>query len=283
MKAVSTMYRARVVVQVLILILVPLLPFCYALPTPFTRTQGLGASQAPSIPQSASKPPTPTDPPPPYDMPLPPYTQSSEPSKSESLFRKFGPANPPPPTYSSQGNSSSPSLIIYHYIEFPEYPAGSDFGSFNTKRDVVMSPKERRKLEQLIEVQKEVMNRFATYIKDADDKEVFTEKFRTQFGHVSRYRVLYTPHWYPSYHMEPGDEAHAKMESVVYDETHGRTLREEKWLVTVQRLSLKTWDGQVLGAKVEDVKGATYPKVRQPSKLKKVLKKVFKKPGWHSN
>ncbi|KAJ3767766.1 hypothetical protein FB446DRAFT_775376 [Lentinula raphanica] len=157
------MYRARVVVQVLILILVPLLPFCYALP-------GLGASQAPSIPQSASKPPTPTDPPPPYNMPLPPYTQSSEPSKSESLFRKFGPANPPPPTYSSQGNSSSPSLIIYHYVEFPEYPAGSDFGTFDTKHDVGMSPKERRKLEQLTEVQKEVMNSLGMY----QDTESFT-------------------------------------------------------------------------------------------------------------
>ncbi|KAJ3765890.1 hypothetical protein FB446DRAFT_776329 [Lentinula raphanica] len=258
------MYRARVVIQVLVLILVPLLPFCYALP-------GLGASQAPSIPESASKPPTPTDSPPPYDLP-PPYDEPSH----DSL-----------PGYSRQGNSSVPSVIIYHYIKFPDYPAGSDFVSFERDRGLKNSPKEQRKLEQLDQVRKEVRKRLATYIQGADDKESTTEEFRAQFGYVSKYRVHFNKdqEWYPSYDLKPGDEAHVKMVSLVFDETHGRRLREEKWLVTLQRMSgSKKQEGQVLGAQVKDVEGATYPKVPLPqSKLKKILNKIFKKPGSHSN
>ncbi|KAJ3765853.1 hypothetical protein FB446DRAFT_709121 [Lentinula raphanica] len=284
MNAASSKFRAGVVVQVLVLILVPLFPFCYAIPIP--PGQAPGGPRAPSVPQSTSFESLVT-PPDSYNSGL--ATPSSVRSPNDNDL-----ATQTHPT----GSSSSiwtPTRYIHHYIDFPDYPDDSDFLSLE---NVDPNPTNRsptnaeKKVRQLIEVRKEVLNTLVTYIDKVDLEEVSNPRFTERFGHKFRSRI----------DSAPGDEVHANLTTKVYDEIHGQilgVLSEEKWLVTVRKTTeckdcrgrvmracqhcgapaeCVTCGGPVQGAKVRDVPGATYPTLPQPKKsTRETLRKVFGK------
>ncbi|KAJ3825250.1 hypothetical protein F5878DRAFT_343763 [Lentinula raphanica] len=282
MKASSIMFRAGVAVEVLVLILVPLLSFCDAIPVSARRrnrelslyivfvqvppghTQG--APRAPSAHRSPSGSPPPyhhndeifETPDPAADSPLPRY----EDGPGSMLVTAF-PFEETPPTYrlvpnnNSHTNSPLPSLLIYHYIDYPDYPAGSDFQSYHLIHpDHENYPEETEKVLQLQQVREEVNEMLFIYTRQDDIKDIATEQFRAQcHGHVTGNRIIYAHRWYPSYSLEPGAEVHAKIKTKVFDEMNGRALRTEEWLVTVKQNP----EGGVQGAKVKDVEGAVYP------------------------
>ncbi|KAJ3717490.1 hypothetical protein C8R42DRAFT_724394 [Lentinula raphanica] len=266
MKASLIMFRAGVAVQVLVLILVPLLLFCDAIPIPPGQTQG--APRAPSAHRSPSGSPPPyhhndeifETPDPAADSPLPRY----EDGPGSMLVTAFPYAfEETPPTYrlvpknNSHTDSPLPSLLIYHYIDYPDYPAGSDFESYHLIHpDHENYPEETEKVLQLQEVREEVNEMLFIYTRQNDIKEIATEQFRAQcHGHVTGNRIIYAHRWYPSYSLEPGVEVHAKIKTKVFDEMNGRALRTEEWLVTVKQNP----EGGMQGAKVKDVEGAVYP------------------------
>ncbi|KAJ3767018.1 hypothetical protein FB446DRAFT_793584 [Lentinula raphanica] len=242
------MFRAGVAVQVLVLILVPLLSFCDAIPIPPGHTQGV--PRAPSAHRSPSGSPPPyhhndeifETPDPAADSPLPRYEDG--PGSSAQCL-------------SQHSHSPLPSLLIYHYIDYPDYPAGSDFESYHLIHpDHDNYPEETEKVLQLQEVREEVNEMLFIYTRQDDIKEIATEQFRAQcHGHVTGNRIIYAHRWYPSYSLEPGVEVHAKIKTKVFDEMNGRALRTEEWLVTVKQNP----EGGVQGAKVKDVEGAVYP------------------------
>ncbi|KAJ3769676.1 hypothetical protein FB446DRAFT_791169 [Lentinula raphanica] len=172
MHAASTKFRVGVVVQVLVLILVPLLPFCYASPIPSGIAQG-----APGASSSASGSSPPNGPPPPYQRDAdvtvnrPPFrvppaivppaivppaivppviVRTGASANSQSASR-----GPPPPPYTE--NPSAPTriqpatvvspaprpnepapnertsgLLLLHHIAYPDYPPNSIFHKLET-------------------------------------------------------------------------------------------------------------------------------------------------------
>ncbi|KAJ3758133.1 hypothetical protein EV360DRAFT_83334 [Lentinula raphanica] len=185
MNAASSKFRAGVVVQVLVLILVPLFPFCYAIPIP--SGQAPGGPRAPSVPQSTSFESLVT-PPDSYNSGL--ATPSSVRSPNDNDL-----ATQTHPTGSSS-SIRTPTRYIHHYIDFPDYPDDSDFLSLE---NVDPNPTNRsptnaeKKVRQLIEVRKEVLNTLVTYIDKVDLEEVSNPQFTERFGHKFMSRIDSAP------------------------------------------------------------------------------------------
>ncbi|KAJ3758745.1 hypothetical protein EV360DRAFT_82795 [Lentinula raphanica] len=186
MNAASTKFRAEVVVQLLVLILLSLLPFCYANPIPSGLTQAApgassmipqpvsghspppyhtpshlaqGASVAASVPHSASNNPpllsehVEGDSPPPYQQ-VPDHDPFPFPHPLNKISRKFI----VPIFVGDVSFQNDPRLqfrardfTVSNSITFPDYPPGSDFHAINdsiSRQDPVHNPTWIRDMEK---------------------------------------------------------------------------------------------------------------------------------------
>ncbi|KAJ3967291.1 hypothetical protein EV361DRAFT_871742 [Lentinula raphanica] len=265
MHAASTKFRVGVVVQVLVLILVPLLPFCYASPIPSGIAQG-----APGASSSASGSSPPNGPPPPYQrhadvtVNRPPFrvppaivpsaivppviVRTGASANSQSASR-----GPPPPPYTvnpsaptriqpatvvspaPRPNEPAPNertsgLLLLHHIAYPDYPPNSIFHKLETTH-LCPSPalaKEMKQCEKLLKVWTNVNDLFITALQQFSMEKAATPEFRQRFGEGRvKTKFLGPKKWYPSFDYKPGDVAQARV-TILLMNSHGHLLREEK-------------------------------------------------------
>ncbi|KAJ3832834.1 hypothetical protein F5878DRAFT_666212 [Lentinula raphanica] len=255
MHAALTKFRVGVVAQVLVLlILVPLLPFCYASPIPSGIAQG-----APGASSSASGSSPPNGPPPPYQQHAdtvnrPPFrvppaiVRTGASANSQSASR--GPAPPPYTVNPSAPNRIQPAtvvspaprpnepapnertsgLLLLHHIAYPDYPPNSIFHKLETT-PLCPSPalaKEMKQCEKLLKVWANVNDLFITALQQFSMEKAATPEFRQRFGEGRvKTKFLGPKKWYPSFDYKPGDVAQARV-TILLTNSHGHLLREEK-------------------------------------------------------
>ncbi|KAJ3816980.1 hypothetical protein F5880DRAFT_1512166 [Lentinula raphanica] len=266
MHAALTKFRVGVVAQVLVLlILVPLLPFCYASPIPSGIAQG-----APGASSSASGSSPPNGPPPPYQQHAdtvnrPPFrvppaiVRTGASANSQSASR--GPAPPPYTVNPSAPNRIQPAtvvspaprpnepapnertsgLLLLHHIAYPDYPPNSIFHKLETT-PLCPSPalaKEMKQCEKLLKVWANVNDLFITALQQFSMEKAATPEFRQRFGEGRvKTKFLGPKKWYPSFDYKPGDVAQARV-TILLTNSHGHLLREEKCMHVQWKRSIR--------------------------------------------